>query len=360
MADKGQKVGDVHFDVHANVESLSPELEAAKAKIAAETGGGKVSAETAKYAEKASAEMNGLGGTLKDVKKKYGEQVEVVQGLIGKIGAIGATAVIAYKAGEAAFEAFSEVLKNGTDRAKEFKDSLDLSDVQGSLKKYDEELADLDARMAGRKEGNVLGMLERLYKSDATLQKEIDEKRQTRESLARADKARKDSEARAKAKQDAADAAKEAADKEADIRKSVLGDIASARRAAELDQMDERARTEAEGNDKIKELREKFLTLDKLDQVRYAKVFADARYEIEADLNAKLRKLDEETTKKRLEEAKKIADAFVSGFRSIREASNSVFNTDQAASMVQFAQQMQVSATMAHANMNRIVVEGVG
>lgn len=360
MADKGQKVGDVHFDVHANVESLSPELEQAKAKIAAETGGGKVSAETAKYAEKASKEMDGLGGKLKESKKLYGEQVEVVQGLIGKIAAVGATIYTAFTAGKAITEAFIETLKTGTDKANDFKESLDLTDVQGSLKKYDDKLAELDASMAERQAGTVRGWFSSMLQSDASLQEQINKQRADRETIAKTNKARQDAEARAKAKEDAAKAAKEAADKEADIRKSVLGDIASARRAAELDQMDERARTEAEGNDKIKELREKFLTLDKLDQVRYAKVFADARYEIEADLNAKLRKLDEETTKKRLEEAKKIADAFVSGFRSIREASNSVFNTDQAASMVQFAQQMQVSATMAHANMNRIVVEGVG
>ena len=356
----GTKAGDVHFDVHANTEPLKKEVKDANADIAESTGGGKVNAKTAAYAKAAEKELDGLGGALKDTKKRWGEQVEIVQGLIGKIVAVGAVTYTAFSTGKAITEAFIESLKTGTQRAQDFKDALDLSDVQGSLKSYDDELAKLDADMAERQSGSVLGYAKSMLKSDAALQEEINSKRTTREALARTDKAKKDSEARAKAKAESEQNAKDTAKAEADKRKSVLDDLQTARHQSELSQMDERTRTEAEANDKIKELRDKFHTLSGVDQAAYSKVFAAARLAIEEDLAAKLRKIDDENAKKQIENVKRVTDAFVSSFRSIREASNSVFNTDQAASMVQFAQQMQVSATMAHANMNRIVVEGVG
>jgi hypothetical protein len=56
--------------------------------------------------------------------------------------------------------------------------------------------------------------------------------------------------------------------------------------------------------------------------------------------------------------AKRINEAFSESFRSIREESNRAFNTDQAASMVQLAGNLRATATLATANMNRIVVGG--
>jgi hypothetical protein len=360
VADKGSKVGDVHFDVHANVDTLSPDLKKAQAKIAEETGGGDVSNATANYAKKLEKEGSGISAWLRRGKKDWGEQVEVVQGLIGKVAAVGATAVIAYKTGEAAFNAFSEVIKNATDRAQDFKDTLDLTDVAGSLKKYDDELADLDAQMAGRREGNILGRISRLYKSDEDLQKEINQKREAREALARTDKAKKDGDNRNKASKETNDKSKEDAKQYLDLRTNTLDKLATEQRSAELDMMDERKRASEESSDKIDALDKEFRKLSFADQMKYEAQFDASRNAINAAYFAKKRKWQDEDTKKQLEDAKKVADAWVSSFRSIREASNSVFNTDQAASMVQFSQQMMVSATIAHANMNRITVEGVG
>jgi len=56
--------------------------------------------------------------------------------------------------------------------------------------------------------------------------------------------------------------------------------------------------------------------------------------------------------------AKKINESFAESFRNIREESNRAFNTDQAASMVQLAGNLRTTATIATANMNRIVVGG--
>jgi hypothetical protein len=56
--------------------------------------------------------------------------------------------------------------------------------------------------------------------------------------------------------------------------------------------------------------------------------------------------------------AKRINEAFSDSFRSIREESNRAFNTDQAATMVQLAGNLRTTATIATANMNRIVVGG--
>jgi hypothetical protein len=56
--------------------------------------------------------------------------------------------------------------------------------------------------------------------------------------------------------------------------------------------------------------------------------------------------------------AKRINEAFAESFRSIREESNRAFNTDQAATMVQLAGNLRTTATIAGANMNRIIVGG--
>jgi len=360
VADKGSKVGDVHFDVHANVDTLSPDLKKAQAKIAEETGGGDVSKATADYAKKLEKEGDGVSGFLRRSKKQFGEQIEVVQGLIGKIAAIGTTAVIAFKAGEAASETFIETLKTGKEKADDFKESLDLSDVAGSLKAFDDALAELDARMAERKAGTVKGYFSSILQSDASLQDEINKQREARENLAKANKAAKDRDDRNKTTKENNDKAKEEAKQYLDYRTNTLDKLASEQRAAELDMMDERKRASEESSDKIDALDKEFRKLSFADQMKYEDQFDAARNAINAAYFAKKRKWQEEDTKKQLEDAKKVADAWVSSFRSIREASNSVFNTDQAASMVQFSQQMMVSATIAHANMNRITVEGVG
>ena len=57
-------------------------------------------------------------------------------------------------------------------------------------------------------------------------------------------------------------------------------------------------------------------------------------------------------------QAKRSQEAWVDSLRAIREESNRAFNTDQAATMVQLAGNLRTTATIASANMNRIVVGG--
>ena len=360
MAGGPNKAGDIFYDVHANVEPLNTELKQANAKIAAETGGGEVSSATSAYAKRLEKEGTGISATLKRTKKEYGEQIEVVQGLIGKIAAVGGVAYTAFKVGETASEAFIERLKTATERANDFKDSLDLSDVAGSLKKYDEELANLDAQMEQRQSGGWRAWLGQITKSDADIQKEIIAKREERENLARADKARKDTDAKTKAAKESNDKAKDEAKQYAQTRSNVIETMAKEQRAAELAAMDERKRATEESMDKIDAIDKEYMKLSLSDRMKYEDQWNAARNAINQAWFEQKKKWQAEDLKKQQEDAKKVSDAWVSSFRSIREASNSVFNTDQAASMVQFAQQMQVTATMAHANMNRIVVERVG
>jgi hypothetical protein len=52
--------------------------------------------------------------------------------------------------------------------------------------------------------------------------------------------------------------------------------------------------------------------------------------------------------------------SWAASFRAIREESNRAFATDQAASMVQLAGQLRIEGMTAAANMNQIIVQGVG
>ena len=72
------------------------------------------------------------------------------------------------------------------------------------------------------------------------------------------------------------------------------------------------------------------------------------------DFRQSMRDIGDEMTK----QAKRSQDAWVDSLRAIREESNRAFNTDQAATMVQLAGNLRTTATIATANMNRIVVGG--
>lgn len=381
---KGSKAGDIHFDIHGNTKPLEEDLKNAKTKVSSTAGtespvasaGGEATrqlkeatketknlADAEKEVEAAGASAQGEGGLLgfmRKLRKEQTSQITLFSRMIGQITAIGAVAGIFYSLGKTISETVVEALKTGIDKANEFKESLDLSDVSGSLKKYDENLAELDAKMAERQAGTIRGWASSMLQSDASLQEQINQQRADRQKLAQAAEARRQSDIRNKAAKEAKDKANEEAKHYADTKSDVIEFIAKEQHSADLAMMDERSRAEAESNDKIKELRNKFQKLSFVDQYRESLHFQDAKAAIEQEYQQKIRKINEEEAKKQAEAAKKVSDAWVSSFRSIREASNSVFSTDQAASMVQFSQQMMVSATVAHANMNRIIVEGVG
>ena len=131
----GNEIGDLKFKVDADTAPAQSRIEALKAQAAEKpaTDGpftlGKSEEEIdawiqslkdaknetegmAGAAEKGFGE-GGLGGKLKATKKLYGEQIEVVQGLIGKIAAIGGIATLAYSAGKAIREFIVEALRDG-------------------------------------------------------------------------------------------------------------------------------------------------------------------------------------------------------------------------------------------------------
>ena len=58
--------------------------------------------------------------------------------------------------------------------------------------------------------------------------------------------------------------------------------------------------------------------------------------------------------------AHQVRQAWTNAYRAIREESNRAFATDQAASMVQLAGQLRIEGMTAAANMNQIIVQGVG
>jgi hypothetical protein len=79
-----------------------------------------------------------------------------------------------------------------------------------------------------------------------------------------------------------------------------------------------------------------------------------ARQKSIQDFSDDMKKLGDEMTK----QARRAQEAWVESLRAIREESNRAFNTDQAASMVQLAGNLRTTATIAGANMNRIIVGG--
>lgn len=400
----GNEIGDLKFKVDADTAPAQSRIEALKAQAADKAATeapftlGKSDEEIdawiqslkdaksetegmAGAAEKGFGDA-GLGGRLKAAKKLYGEQIEVVQGLMGKFFAVGAVATTFYNIGKVIGEQIVDKLETASEKAANFLMTVDKSDAKNAIKKIsdqvqslNEDIADTDSvfqNVARSTAGKVIsGGLLAFFAKDR--QKIIDERAKLAEGLKGLSNRIAQEKAQADAKvqdektdkQSAED--KRLADEKVKNEQQAANQVASLQKKAAYDVMTEEQKIDADAQSARDDLIEAHNKMSKESRIANAEAISQALIDIETKQNAALQKLAdernkqiEETNKKMQESAKRVADSYVSAFRSIREASNSVFNTDQAASMVQFAQQMQITATTAHANMNRIVVEGVG
>lgn len=349
-------------------------LAAAKAKadaeamtrIGRETGGptpGEINARTAAYAR--------MDDSLKGVRKRFTDSAQEGMKWLGVAGLIAGTATTFYALGQAIRVAIIENMQTATERALGFKQALDLSDVQGSLQSYNDELANLESQLAGRMEGNLLGRLSRILKSDESLQNEITQKRKDRDALQQTQDAARRRDERTKEKADAEAKAKEQAEtkrreqaaqrkQEAEDGKRFGEEAFQTEQDNLANSLDERARIVAESARKRNELEDKFNALTFDQQNKNQEAYDRARSALILERNRQLREFDQQQIESAQEAATKVREAWSNAYRAIREESNRAFATDQAASMVQFAQQMRIEGMVATANMNRIVVEGVG
>lgn len=370
---------DAVIEVRANTAKLDGDLAAAKAK--AESGGAGVDA-----AAKATAATNAqtaatsrLGDELRKVKKTYGEQIEVVQGLIGKIAAIGATVAIAYKVGAAIREYVVSALEDGAERAKDFQASLTSLDTAIRFDATKKQITEVEGQLATALEDldkmSGLGLGPQLL-----YQRKVD---QLKEQL---DKLRKD----AKIQEDFLKG--QGIDAETLKRKKQQEELSKLTGDAMKSRMTEEQRITADSEAKKDAIRKAFTGMNKDDQIKANKAVTDAIAAIEADRQAKIQALVDadnaaaEEGRKRIadeqqkrreafedymagiaeaaraqeEAARRVQQTWAQTFRQIREENNRAFATDQAASMVQLAAQLRTEGTIASANMARIVVEGVG
>jgi hypothetical protein len=290
---------------------------------------------------------------------------------LGVAGLIAGTATTFYAIGQAIRVAIIENMQTATERALGFKQALDLSDVQGSLQSYNDELANLESQLAGRMEGNLLGRLSRILKSDESLQNEITQKRKDRDALQQTQDAARRRDERIKEKADAEAKAKEQAEtkrrdqiaqrkQEAEDGKRFGEEAFQTEQDNLVNSLDERTRIVAESARKRNELEDKFNALTFQQQDKNQEAYDRARDALILERNRRLREFDQQQVESAQEAAAKVQQAWSNAYRAIREESNRAFATDQAASMVQFAQQMRIEGITASAKMNQIVVQGVG
>jgi DNA repair exonuclease SbcCD ATPase subunit len=345
-ADDSQLAGDI-ARIKAKVDNTSMPVgevsNTATAQVDATTKSvEKLGDETKKTGSKAKEAMGegGLGSVLRDTKKKFGEQIEVVQGLIGKLTAVGMVAATFYKIGEAISTAVIENLKTATDSAREFVETLETNKpvenaqkLQPELEKINQQLQyqydiinEVNAEMAGGK--SAMYLLERRAKAEANItdlkqaQAEVEKKlinelaqKNAQEASKKRDQDKKDAEAKEKAM-------RELADKQHD--ESVAG----------MEREAERYKAQQDSSQKI---------LDDLERIRMEQ-----------------RSAQEEQAKAMKLAAEGARDAWMRSLRDIRNEMNNTFGNDQANSLSQLSAQFQVGGIVAQAAMNRIYTEGVG
>jgi hypothetical protein len=341
-ADDSQLAGDI-ARIKAKVDKTDMPVDAGAAKEstkATEEAAKKVEElgeKTKKAGEKGKESFGGLGDTLRDAKKKFGEQIEVVQGLIGKLTAVGMVAATFYKIGEAISTAVIENLKTATDKANEFIDALEINKpvenaqkLQPELDKINQQLeeqvallADVNSQLAAGRGAMYL------YEQRAKYEKEILELQKARaqiEGKLTTELAQKNAQEASKRR---AQEQKDAADKERKMQ-----DLADAQQALD-------ART---AYDRMQKLQEE--NQDRMDSI--------------AEIWNKQKQAQLDVQKAAEQAARATREAWVKALRDIRNESNQLFASDQANSLTQLASQFQTQTITAQAGLNRIYVEGVG
>jgi hypothetical protein len=372
--------------VSIGIEGDTSKLKADVAKATNEVNAaGAASADKATAAtNKQAAATSALGDRLRSVKKTYGEQIEVVQGLIGKIAAVGAIATIFYKIGESISLYVIDRLKTANERAEEFRKTLSKTDEAAARLKIADKIDEVTEKLYQMEVqfrpltnliqdtvpqiGNLLG----------------DNLKDTQEQLRQLAIDAQTTTNRAELKKflkEQIDADKAAAEARVNAAKTVADGIVAARR----DAMTEEERIAYDAETRIAALVKAFNEQSNADRIAkeaetyeaIAAIADTARAQIEAKRKAvadeQARKIEDDRRKeeewwdklrKHQEEqdqrAKQTRESWTNAYRAIREESNRAFATDQAASMVQFAGQLRFEGITAAANMNQIVVQGVG
>ena len=415
------EVAKVSMGLEADTSKVAGQVEAAKAQI--ESAGGTAVTATDKVTaatKKQEATLSPLGEKLKGIKKTYGEQVEVVQGLIGKLFAVGAVAGTFFKIGEAISTHVIEQLKTANDHVAEFNLQLDRTDAKAASRQVSQEIEKINAALVDS------------YGSWNTLKRtlsfgffgddpqELLDRQQTLNKQIAAFSNR---------------IAGERRKKQADDEGKLLADLAKMNQDAIRATMTEEEKIRAEAQDRIQAITDKYNQLNAESKIAAEQATADAIVAINQDTADRLAKIEEdrrkeqerkdkeaadkrlrdfetllqmeeesqkarfraedeeeqrrnrledlaafwaEVDRKRKEDADKAAkdatdkmdaeqrrahqvrQAWTNAYRAIREESNRAFATDQAASMVQLAAQLRTEGTVAAANMNQIIVQGVG
>jgi hypothetical protein len=407
--------------LEADTSKVAGQVEAAKAQI--ESAGGTAVTATDKVTaatKKQEATLSPLGEKLKGIKKTYGEQVEVVQGLIGKLFAVGAVAGTFFKIGEAISTHVIEQLKTANDHASDFALTINRADAKAASRQVGDELTKINAALADSystwntiKQTLSFGM----FGDDP--QKLLDRQRKLNDEL------------KAFGNRIRSDRTKDATDKE----NKLLADLAKMNQDAIRATMTEEEKIRAEAQDRIQAITDKYNQLNAESKIAAEQATADAIVAINQDTAARLAKIEEDRRKeeerkakeaqqkkydeerllgeldeqgragrkriddeqqrrreafedsqaavaefyrKQKEDADKAAkdatdkmdaeqrrahqvrQTWTNAYRAIREESNRAFATDQAASMVQLAGQLRIEGMTAAANMNQIIVQGVG
>jgi hypothetical protein len=409
----GNKAGDITYDIHGNTKPLENDLKNAQGKVASTTTTASAGGEATRQLKAATAETErltaaeaelgaeaeksvgsgGLLGSMRALRKEHLSQITLFSRMIGQITAVGTVAVTFYKIGEAISTFVIDRFATAKEKALEFREAVDTGDLVKGLKSYGDKLIELNERIYKLKtelsDGGNRRTQRNLKSELEAAEKERNEYTKTYQAISLGEQNRKrtfatlakmrDDEAKAtaqKAQDEKEQAAKNARAQEQKVKdeQQASEQVGKLQKKAAYDVMTEEQKIDADAEDARSELiaehnkmnmdnrlaNEQALSdaLELINQKQYDafKRIADERNRHIEEINKKL----DEQGKKQEEAAGRVSKAWESSFRSIRDASNSVFNTDQAASMVQFAQQMQATAAVATDSMNRIVVEGVG
>jgi hypothetical protein len=407
--------------LEADTSKVAGQVEAAKAQI--ESAGGSAVTATDKVTaatKKQEATLSPLGEKLKGIKKTYGEQVEVVQGLIGKLFAVGAVAGTFFKIGEAISTHVIEQLKTASDHASDFALTINRADAKAAARQVGDELTKINAALADSySTWNTLKQTLSFGMFGDDPQELLDRQKKLNDELT------------AFGNRIRGDRNKDAADKETKL----LADLAKLNQDAIRATMTEEEKIRAEAQDRIQAITDKYNQLNAESKIAAEQATADAIVAINQDTAARLAKIEEDRRKeeerkakeaqqkkydeerllaeldeqgragrkriddeqqrrreafedsqaavaefyrKQKEDADKAAkdatdkmdaeqrrahqvrQAWTNAYRAIREESNRAFATDQAASMVQLAGQLRIEGMTAAANMNQIIVQGVG
>jgi hypothetical protein len=304
--------------------------------------------------EKAVGPSSPLRGGLKGVNQALADSVGQAQSLFGKLAAIVGTATGMFALGQAIREYVVSALEDGSEKAKDFSASLNFNDSKKAADELRAKIQQVEGDLAATKETydavrdagfGATADLMRGPEVQAKLEQELAALRRSlriEESKATADKVKED-----------AAAAKKASDaKAAEFDKWLDTYIVKLRE-------ERAAREESDAAEMVayRDLLNKRIDASTEYNARVDKVLEDetnARDRQIEDFRQSMRDIGDEMTK----QAKRSQDAWVDSLRAIREESNRAFNTDQAATMVQLAGNLRTTATIATANMNRIVVGG--